>query len=113
MNLNATLFAQMVVFFILAWFTMKFIWPPLMKALDDRAEKVAEGLSAADRGKAELAAAGSRAKTEMAAAREEGLKRIAEAEKRGQAIIEDAKRVAADEAARILASARADADQMV
>ena len=50
MNLNATLFAQFVVFFILAVFTMKFVWPPLMKALDERAEKIANGLAAADKG---------------------------------------------------------------
>ena len=50
MNLNATLFAQIVVFFILAWFTMKFVWPPIMKALDERATKIAEGLAAAERG---------------------------------------------------------------
>jgi F-type H+-transporting ATPase subunit b len=54
-NLNATLFAQLVVFFILAWFTMKFVWPPIMKALDERAKKIADGLSAADKAKSELA----------------------------------------------------------
>ena len=48
MNLNATLIAQLVVFFILAWFTMKFVWPPIMKALDERAQKIADGLAAAD-----------------------------------------------------------------
>jgi F-type H+-transporting ATPase subunit b len=112
MNLNATLFAQMVVFFVLGWFTMKFIWPPLMNALDERAEKVAEGLAAADRGRAELAAAGNRAEEELAAARDEGQKRIADAEKRAQTIIEEAKRTANEEAARILATARAEADQM-
>jgi F-type H+-transporting ATPase subunit b len=50
-NLNATLFAQLVVFFILALFTMKYVWPPLMKALDERASKISEGLAAAERGK--------------------------------------------------------------
>ena len=48
MYLNATFIAQMVVFFILGWFTMKFVWPPLMKALDDRAKKIADGLEAAE-----------------------------------------------------------------
>ena len=47
MNLNATLFAQLAVFFILAWFTMKFVWPPIVRALDERATKIAEGLAAA------------------------------------------------------------------
>lgn len=113
MNLNATLFAQFVVFFILAIFTMKFVWPPLMKVLDERAEKIANGLAAADRGKAEMAAAEKRAQAELATARDEGQKRINDAEKRAQAIIEEAKRTASEEAARIIAQARADAEQQV
>ena len=113
MNLNATLFAQFAVFFILAMFTMKFVWPPLMKALDERAEKIANGLAAADRGKADLAAAEKRVQAELAGARDEGQKRIVDAEKRAQMIIDDAKKTAADEAARIVAAARADAEQQV
>lgn len=113
MNLNATLFAQFVVFFILAGFTMKFVWPPLMKALDERAEKIANGLAAAEKGKAEMAAAEKRVQAELAIAKDEGLKRIGDAEKRAAAIIEDAKKTAADEAARILAAAKADAEQQV
>src|SRR6476660_7050665 len=103
MNLNATLFAQFVVFFILALFTMKFVWPPLMKALDDRAQKIADGLAAADRGKAEMAAAEKRVQAELSGARDEGQKRIGDAEKRAAGIIDDAKKTAAEEAARIIA----------
>ncbi len=113
MNLNATLFAQFVVFFILAAFTMKFVWPPLMKALDERARKITDGLAAADRGKAEMAAAEKRAQAELATARDEGQKRIGDAEKRAHGIIEEAKKTASDEAARILATARDDAEQQV
>lgn len=113
MNINATLFAQFVVFFILAGFTMKFVWPPLMKALDERAAKIADGLAAADRGKAEMAAAEKRAQAELMTARDEGQKRIGDAEKRAQAIVEEAKRTAAAEAARIIATAKADAEQQV
>jgi F-type H+-transporting ATPase subunit b len=112
-NLNATLFAQFVVFFVLAWFTMKFVWPPLMKALDERAKKIADGLAAAERGKLEMAAAEKRVQAELASAHDAGQKRIGDAEKRAQAIIEEAKRTASEEAARILASARADAEQQV
>jgi len=112
-NLNATLFAQFVVFFILALFTMKFVWPPLMKALDERAAKIASGLAAADRGKADLAAAEKRVQTELAGARDEVQKRIADAEKRAAAIIEEAKRNAVEEGARIVAAAKADAEQQV
>ena len=113
MNLNATLFAQFVVFFILVIFTMKFVWPPLMKALDERAERIANGLAAADRGKAEMAAAEKRIAAELAATRDESTKRIADAEKRAAAIIEEAKQQASAEAARILEGAKADAEQQV
>ncbi|HEX2530427.1 MAG TPA: F0F1 ATP synthase subunit B [Burkholderiaceae bacterium] len=113
MNLNATLIAQFVVFFILALFTMKFVWPPLMKALDERAQKIADGLAAADKGKAEMAAAERRVLAELANARDEGQKRIGDAEKRAQGIIEDAKKTASEEAARIIAAAKADAEQQV
>ena len=65
MNINATLFAQFVVFFILSFFTMKFVWPPLMKALDERAKKIADGLAAAERGKAEMQAAEKHVQAEL------------------------------------------------
>ena len=113
MNLNATLFAQFVVFFILAGFTMKFVWPPLMNALDERAKKIADGLAAAERGKLEMAAAEKRVQAELASAHDTGQKRIGDAEKRAQAIIEEAKRTASEEAARIVAAAHADAQQQV
>ena len=113
MNINATLFAQFVVFFILVLFTMKFIWPPLMKALDERAQKITDGLAAADRGKAEMAAAEKRVQVELSAARDEGQKRIGDAERRALGIIEEAKKTAADEAARIIAAARDEAEQQV
>ena len=113
MNLNATLFAQLAVFLVLALFTMKFVWPPLMKALDERADRIANGLAAADRGKADLAAAEKRVQAELSGARDEGQKRIVDAEKRAAMIIDDAKKTAAEEAARIVAAARADAEQQV
>jgi len=112
-NLNATLIAQFVVFFILAGFTMKFVWPPLINALDERAKKIADGLAAADRGKADLAAAEKRVQAELASARDEGQKRIGDAEKRAQLIIEEAKKTAAEEAVRIIANAKAEAEQQV
>jgi F-type H+-transporting ATPase subunit b len=112
-NLNATLFAQMVVFLILAWFTMKFVWPPLIKALDERARKIADGLAAAEKGKAELADAHKRIDQSLAEARDQGQHRIAEAEKRAQKVAEEIKANAQAEAARIIASAKAEADQQV
>ncbi|WP_017922286.1 F0F1 ATP synthase subunit B [Burkholderia glumae] len=113
MNLNATLFAQLVVFLILAWFTMKFVWPPLINALDERAKKIADGLAAAEKGKAELEAAHQRADQELAQARTDGQQRIADAEKRALAVAEEIKANAQAEAARIVAQAKADAEQQV
>jgi F-type H+-transporting ATPase subunit b len=112
-NINSTLFVQFVVFFILAMFTMKFVWPPLMKALDERAAKIASGLAAADRGKADLAAAEKRVQTELAGARDQVQQRISDADQRAAAIIEEAKRTANAEAARIIAAAQADAEQQI
>ena len=113
MNLNSTLWAQFVVFFILATFTMKFVWPPLMKALDERAKKIADGLAAADKGKEAMAAAEKRVVAELASARDEGQKRVGDAEKRALGIIEEAKKTASEEAARIIAAAKDDAEQQV
>ena len=113
MNLNATLFAQMVVFLILAWFTMKFVWPPMVKALDERAKKIADGLAAAEKGKTELEAAHKRVDQELAQARNDGQQRIADAEKRALAVAEEIKANAQAEAARIIAQAKAEADQQV
>ena len=69
MNINGTLIIQMIVFAILVWFTMKFVWPPIATALDERAKKIAEGLSAADKAKSELAVANKRVEEQLSAAR--------------------------------------------
>ena len=111
MNLNATLVAQMVVFFILWWVVAKFIWPPLVKALDERAKKIADGLAAADKGKAELELANKRVEQALTEARNEGAQRIADAEKRAQMSAEEIKQNAQAEAARIIAQAKAEAEQ--
>lgn len=112
MNLNATLFAQIVVFGILWWFTMKFVWPPITKALDERATKIASGLAAADKAKLELANANKSVQEQLSQSRDEISKRLADAEKRGNALIEEARARAAAEAAKIVAEAKADADQL-
>ena len=111
MNLNATLFAQIVVFGILWWFTMKFVWPPITKALDDRAKLVASGLAAADKAKLELAGANKRVEEQLAQSRNETAKLLSDAEKRAQAIVDEAKRRAEEEGAKIVAAAKAEADQ--
>lgn len=111
MNINATLFLQAVVFAILVWFTMKFVWPPIAKALDERVQKIADGLAAADKAKAELSLANKRVEAELASSRNETASRLADAERRAQTIIEEAKQRATEEAARIVVAAKAEAEQ--
>jgi F-type H+-transporting ATPase subunit b len=110
-NINATLFLQAVVFAILVWFTMKFVWPPISKALDERVQKIADGLAAADKAKAELSLANKRVEAELASSRNETASRLADAERRAQTIIEEAKQRATEEGARIVAAAKAEAEQ--
>ena len=102
MNLNATLFAQLVVFLILAWFTMKFVWPPIMKALDERAGKIADGLAAADKAKADLAHAEKKSADEMRKARESAAEFRSGAKRQVAQLIEEARA----EGARIVNAAR-------
>ncbi len=113
MNLNATLFFQMIVFFVLAWFTMKFVWPPLTKAIEDRRQKIADGLAAADKGKADLAQAQARISLIEASAKSENHARMLEAEKQAATLIDEARREAEAEKARIIAQAKQDAEQEV
>jgi len=110
-NLNATLVFQMLVFFILAWFTMKFVWPPLMKSIEERRLKIAEGLASAEKGKAELVQAEARIGQIEAAAKSDNQARLAQAEKQAAALIEQARKDAEAERARILEQARQEAQQ--
>jgi len=110
-NINATLFLQALVFAILVWFTMKFVWPPICKALDERAQKIADGLAAADKAKSELASANKRVEAELATSRNETAVRLADAERRAQGIIEEAKARAVEEGNKIIAAAKAEAEQ--
>ncbi len=111
MNINATLFLQAIVFAILVWFTMKYVWPPMTKALDERAEKISAGLAAADKAKAELSNANKRVEEELAKSKGESAVRLADAERRAQAMIDEAKVKAVEEGAKIIAAAKAEAEQ--
>lgn len=111
MSINATLFVQAIVFLILVLFAMKFEWPPIAKALDERALKIADGLAAADKAKTDLAVANKRVEQELAQTRNETASRLADAERRAQAIIEEAKARASEEGNKIVAAARAEAEQ--
>ena len=107
MNINASLFVQMVVFLLGAWVTMKYIWPPLIHAIEERQKKIADGLAAANKGEKALAVA------IEAAARARASTIVADGEKRALAIVEDAKAQAQVEADRIIESAKAEADVQV
>ena len=111
MSINATFFAQMAVFFLLVMFTMKFVWPPLAKALDDRARKIADGLAAADKAKSELSSANKRVEEELVKSRNESATRLADAERRALTIVEEAKTKASEEGGKIVAAAKAEAEQ--
>ncbi|MDO4641866.1 MAG: F0F1 ATP synthase subunit B [Neisseria sp.] len=111
MNINATLFAQIIVFIGLVWFTMKFVWPPIAKALDERADKIAEGLAAAERGKSDFEQAEKKVAELLAEGRSQVAEMVANAEKRAAQIVEEAKNQASTEAARIAAQAKADVEQ--
>lgn len=111
MNINASLFIQWIPFAFLVFFTMRFIWPPIVKALDERAEKIRSGLAAADQAKAELATANKKVDEQLAQTRNETTKLLSDAEKRGATIVEEAKKRAEEEAAKIIAAAKADAEQ--
>ncbi|MDP1646948.1 MAG: F0F1 ATP synthase subunit B [Rubrivivax sp.] len=111
MSINATLIIQMIVFAILVWFTMRFVWPPITAALDERAKKIADGLSAADRAKAELSNANQRVEQQLAAARNDATRRLADAERLAQQLVEEAKTRANEEGAKIVAAAKVEAEQ--
>ena len=111
MSITATLIVQIIVFLILIGITMKFIWPPIIVALDERAKKIADGLSAADKAKSELAVANKKVEAQLSAARDDAAKRLADAERLAQQLVEEAKGRASEEAAKIVAAAHAEAAQ--
>lgn len=111
MNINGTLVAQAIVFALLVLFTMKFVWPPIATALDERASKIADGLAAADKAKSELSSANKRVEAELAKSRTETTARLADAERRGQAMVEEAKLKATEEGNKIIAAAKVEAEQ--
>jgi F-type H+-transporting ATPase subunit b len=110
-SITATLIIQMIVFLILVGVTMKYIWPPITAALDERAQKVAEGLSAADKARKELQDANKRIEEELSKARADAAQRLANAERTALQIVEDAKAKATEEGAKIVAQAQAEAQQ--
>ena len=108
MNINATLIAQMIVFAILIWVTMKWIWPPLMAAIEERQQKIAEGLAAADRSKKDLAQAEEKVAEVIREARVQAAEIVSQAEMRRSQIIDHAKEEAIEEGNRQKTAAAAE-----
>lgn len=111
MNINLTLISQAVAFAIFIWFTVKFVWPPLRTAIDNRQKTIAEGLAAAERGRHDLELAARRSADVLRETKEKLTEVLAQAERRAQQIIEDAKTAARGEADKVVASAKAEIEQ--
>lgn len=111
MSINATLIGQMITFTLLVWLTMKYIWPPIIAALEERKAKIAEGLAAAEKGQEEIKLAEKRAKTVLKEAKEQSAEIISLAQKRGNELVEESKLQAQKEGERLLLAAKAQIQQ--
>ena len=111
MNINLTLIGQMLAFAVFVWFTMRYVWPPLSKAMDERKAKIAEGLAAAERGQHEQELAERRAKETLHEAKQTAAEIRSKAEKQAALLIEEARDKAREEGSRQLAAARSEIEQ--
>ena len=113
MNINATLIGQSISFFLFVWFCMKFVWPPLMVALNERKKNIADGLAAAERGRQEHELAERHAKDVIREAKDEAANIIVQAQKRASEIVEESKNVAKAEGDRMISAADAEIEQEI
>jgi F-type H+-transporting ATPase subunit b len=113
MNFNATLIGQTITFFVFVWFCMKYIWPPLIAALEERNARISEGLAAAQRGQKDLEEAQAKVSDNLKDAKQQAQEIINQAQKRATEIVDEAKGTAREEADRIKLMATADIEQQV
>lgn len=113
MNFNATLIGQSITFLVFVWFCMKYVWPPLMAALEERKAKIADGLAAAERGKKDLELAQSKVSDDLKDAKRQAQDIITQAQKRANEIVDEAKDSAREEAERIKHAASSDIEQQI
>ena len=111
MNLNLTLIGQLISFAIFVYFCMKFVWPPITQALDERQKKIAQGLADADKAAKELDVAQAKIDDEISAAKEEAAKILEQARKQAAQTVEDAQAKARAEGEKLIEQAKADIDQ--
>jgi F-type H+-transporting ATPase subunit b len=107
-GINATLIGQMGTFLVFILFTMKFVWPPIVKALDERRTRIAEGLAAAERGQKALESADVQVAERLREARQQAAEIIAQSERRGAELVEEAKKNAEAVSERLMAQGRAE-----
>lgn len=113
MNFNATFIGQIVVFAIFVWICAKFVWPPIMEAMQARQKKIAEGLDSADRAAKDLELAQHEAEKKLREAKQEAANILEQANKRAAQVVDEAKSEARSEGERIVASAHAEVDKEV
>lgn len=113
MNINATIIGQFITFAILIWFTMKYVWPPIMKAIHDREKKIAAGLEAAERSKRELELAEHQASSIIQDAKQQATHIIEQANMHSAKLVEEAKSQAKEEGKRIIGMAQHDIEREV
>lgn len=113
MNVNLTLIMQLISFGFFVWFCMKFVWPPIMSALDERKKKIADGLAEAERGMQQQEIAEQNAEKQLSEAKQQASEILGQAQKRANEMVEDAKSVAVDEGNRIKEAAHAEVEKEV
>ncbi len=111
MSINATLIGQMITFTLLVWFTMKYIWPPLIGAIEERKAKIAEGLAAAEKGQEDMERAAKKAANVLREAKQQSADIVNLAQKRANEIVEESKGTAKQEGARMIEAAQAQIEQ--
>lgn len=113
MNFNLTLIGQMVAFAIFIWLTMRYIWPPIENAMEERQKKIADGLSAADRAERDLELAHQKVATDLKEAKVQASEIIEQVNRRANAIVDEAKAQARSEGERLIAQAQSEIDQEI
>jgi len=112
-SINATLIGQMITFALLVWFTMKYVWPPITQALEERKKRIAEGLAAADKGKHSMELAEKKAKAVLKDAKDQASEIVSLAQKRANEVVEGSKEAAKEEGERLVVAARAEINREV
>lgn len=113
MSINATIIGQMITFALLVWFTMKYIWPPLMQALEERKKKIADGLAAAEKGQHEIELAEKRATGLLKDAKDQANDIVNMAQKRATELVEESKTIAKTEGERLISVAKSEISQEI